>query len=80
MATMKTSVSSMEDILAAMPAVRKAMREDIAKRIAAGENIGYVEDDKVMIGGRAVADLGERKAELVDFLAPRESKHRKHAA
>jgi hypothetical protein len=46
---MAKSVSSMTEILGAMPRVRKAVREDIKKRIAAGEEIYHARDGRLMI-------------------------------
>jgi len=62
---MSNRVSSIEDVLAALTAAQKAVREEIAARIAAGETIGRIENGQVITSGPPSRDLNARRRELL---------------
>jgi hypothetical protein len=77
---MKKSVSSIDDILKVMPDVADEVRRTIRARRAMGDEIGYIENDKVFVGEKVVADLAGRRAALSDLIAPNVPKRNKRAA
>lgn len=54
---MTKQLHSIDVILEAMPRVRSAVRDDIAKRIADGEDIYHSRDGNVMINDRVIKTL-----------------------
>ena len=65
--SMSKPVSTMNQIMAAMPAVQEAVRKEIAGRIAAGEFIAGFDDDGTLITSRPPHfDLASRCQQLVD--------------
>jgi uncharacterized protein involved in propanediol utilization len=77
---MDIPASSTADILAALPDVRAEVQRDIRNQRLIGNQIGSVENDKVVIDGQVVADLSERKAELLALMATQAPKPSKQAA
>lgn len=53
---MAKTASSFEDVLSAVPAVRKAVKKDIAGRIAAGEAIASMSDAEMRERSKAVLE------------------------
>lgn len=58
---MAKSVSSLSDVLEALPAVQKAVRKEIQARLDAGEQIGSMNDAEMRKRSRAV--LNRARAE-----------------
>ena len=65
---MNDFASSMDEIDAALPRVREAVRREVAERIAAGEEIARLENGEVVGGRPASVDLEERRRELLSGL------------
>jgi len=59
--TMSKEVSSISDVLAALAAVQNAVRNEIADRIAAGEQIGSMSDSEMR--ARSLQVLKQVRAE-----------------
>jgi len=72
--------SSIADVLAALPAVQAAVREEIAARIAAGETIARIEGDRFVSTRLGNVDLPTRRKKLLDRSAEARGFERKSIA
>jgi len=70
---MAQKASSLDAVMKALPAVQAAVREEIAARIAAGEDIARVEGDRIISRNAPRGDLNERRRELLERHAAKQT-------
>jgi hypothetical protein len=61
---MTKNVSSVADIVKVMSSVQDAVRAEIAKRMADGEEIAHAENGRLMISGELVEEIGRSDLQL----------------
>ena len=62
---MENEVSSIEEVLAAMPAVQQVVQAETARRMANGEPIGRVEGSAIIADGKTENVLDQRREAIL---------------
>ena len=76
---MKKRISSIDEILAALPAAQNDIREEIESRAEAGENIVFADSSGIYDSSGLRVDLTERRKAAITALATKGVKHKSAA-